>query len=741
MRNLERDFSAENLSSSFGSLNLTDDLAEFMKLSILMKCHHIHKDVHNVTIGPNSTNRATQAPEKRRLFINTKSPIEAQPKSKDPKPSAVLSSSLPRSTRNEANIIHMKTVAKLEARRQEELNDSIEKRRQKFIEFEQKQQMEKKLKWHKKQESMIQTMQKQEMHIKKVLEEHEKEIQARNKKIEEHYKQLAEKKIKEERELSESKKQVTEIVEGISKCQSEFTFIYSQIADDITNTDVNQRSRFANYVSTLDHLNQQLTIIVEKCKTSVDTLQQKDLAKCNELIDLAKRIQKQVEGAMPKTDEIKETEPPFPLQPPQVPVFNIPLPTEAPPPYQPAQPPLEPPPAPIKSSAFAPSTIQHTSPFIQNNPQTLFGAPPQTMFGGAPSQKMFGLTPQTIFGGKPQATFPEPPQPTVESAPQEQGSIAPPKLEKYVSKASLEKYVQLQNLLKEKEEVSKQILEDPSLKSFKNNCKKAVNTPVNTLTDATPHHLLDKYVKLNNVLSGKVVEICGERINVAQHPHGIDFCMDLLARKFVLQGDLIVSSNTAVSAFNYASVIITLWNDFPAFGDLLLGHFYRECPYLVPFYPPNVAGQTEEEFAKTQGYRTTNGELEGQDTFLKRMVGFMRLYAATLVAAPKQSHKGVSRQSMAIAWKWLASIMNLQPRVDVTAAMIHTFLETVGYKMQTVFGKQFDKLIAFLSSEYMVKIKSIDTEGPVRRLELLLQDFSKDGSFPEPEGMLPSNFW
>lgn len=63
------------------------------------------------------------------------------------------------------------------------------------------------------------------------------------------------------------------------------------------------------------------------------------------------------------------------------------------------------------------------------------------------------------------------------------------------------------------------------------------------------------------------------------------------------QGDLMVSSNPK-AAFPFAAVIVGLWNEFPDFGKLILAHFHKECVYLVPLYPVQEEGQTNEDYYK-----------------------------------------------------------------------------------------------------------------------------------------------
>lgn len=195
-------------------------------------------------------------------------------------------------------------------------------------------------------------------------------------------------------------------------------------------------------------------------------------------------------------------------------------------------------------------------------------------------------------------------------------------LDKYITVTDLEKYENVLAFAKKFRETFAQLELDSSLKTFRFDCKKAVNVPVNSLSDVNAQHILDKYKKLYSLLVGQPVQTANtQHINAASHPQGVAFCMDLLAKKFVLQGDTMVSSNPE-SAFPYASVVLSLWNDFPDFGQLVLAYFYQFCPYLVPYHPPKRAGQTEEEYYKQLGYQySADGVVERQDKFLKRMTG------------------------------------------------------------------------------------------------------------------------
>ncbi|EFA06063.1 mRNA export factor Gle1 [Tribolium castaneum] len=308
-----------------------------------------------------------------------------------------------------------------------------------------------------------------------------------------------------------------------------------------------------------------------------------------------------------------------------------------------------------------------------------------------------------------------------------------------VSVTNLKKYAEIKQFLSNHSQLYKDLLAEEQLKQFRFDCKKAINIPVNALSAVNSDHLRDKYVKLNNLLSGKTVIVADRQVNALKHPQGIPFCMDLLARKFVLQGDLMISSNPE-AAFCYATIIVSLWNDFPDFGKLLLGYFYTECPYLVPFYIPKTEEQTTEEYYQVLGYHYIDGQIEKQDKFLKRMTGILRLYFAIFIAKPK---RGQTKNPYDItnAWIFLASILKLKPQLDITATVLHVFLETVGFEMELVYGMAFKKLVVIIMEKFMPTLKKIDSGGPVTRLEVLLQDYKSKGHFETPNGILPNNFW
>ena len=131
--------------------------------------------------------------------------------------------------------------------------------------------------------------------------------------------------------------------------------------------------------------------------------------------------------------------------------------------------------------------------------------------------------------------------------------------------------------------------------------------------------------------------------------------------------------------------------------------------------------------------------MEKQDKFLRRMSGIMRMYAAILVT-PDSPH-GLDQ-----GWKWLVSVVSLDPRPLITATLLCDFLEVAGSSLLKAYGKQFLKLLMVFATEYIAKIKEVSKsvgglgEGLTAKLEEILQRILLTGHIAQPSGMLNLRF-
>lgn len=275
----------------------------------------------------------------------------------------------------------------------------------------------------------------------------------------------------------------------------------------------------------------------------------------------------------------------------------------------------------------------------------------------------------------------------------------------FVDKESLENHQKLKQFLEEYEASLQPLVNDESAKKFRFSCQRAINIPVNAISPISREHMQDKYIRLSKLLKGQPVLVSNTTVSASSHPLGIKFCTNLLAKKFVNQGEHTVSSKPE-AAFAIAGIIVSLWLEFPDFGKLLLAHFQMECPYLIPMYIPQLEGQSNEDYYRVLGYQYIDGKVESQDKFLKRMSGIMHLYAAILITQP-QIRNVPHPLGLREGWRWLAATLNLEPRVDITATLILDLLEVAGNELWKCYRCQFIKLLHFICSDFFKRIEKV----------------------------------
>lgn len=313
-------------------------------------------------------------------------------------------------------------------------------------------------------------------------------------------------------------------------------------------------------------------------------------------------------------------------------------------------------------------------------------------------------------------------------------------LYEYVDKESLQIYVNSQKFLDNYAKNYEEFSQSPNTKKFRFECKKAINIPVNAISGINEQHLRDKYESLHNLLIGK------SSPNVNQYAQGAAFCKNILAKQIVNQGETLVSSKPKM-AFPIAAVVVALWNDHPDFGDLLLAHFHNICPFTVPVFMPKMVGQSSENYYKLMGYKyAEDGTVEKHDKYLKRMSGVMRLYASITITTQRRGIVKSNPHGLQSAWRWLAAILNAEPRTEVAdlcATLLLDMLEVAGSALWSAYPKQFRKLLILLLEEYYPRMQKVGCigGGPLVRLEEFLRNTLSKGSIPPPEGQLPSNFW
>ncbi|KAM9465031.1 mRNA export factor GLE1 isoform 1-T1 [Salvelinus alpinus] len=285
---------------------------------------------------------------------------------------------------------------------------------------------------------------------------------------------------------------------------------------------------------------------------------------------------------------------------------------------------------------------------------------------------------------------------------------------------------------------------DIQTKKLRMELQKAATIPVSQISSISGSKLREIFDKIDKLLSGRSVVSGGKSVSTSQHPNGLDFVSYKLAEKFVKQGEEEVASHHE-AAFPIAVVASGVWELHPKVGDLILAHLHKKCPYAVPHYPPMKDGTSVEEYQKILGYRVEDGGVEAQDSFLKRMSGMIRLYAAIIqLRWPNGSKQGPAPHGLNNGWRWLAQMLNMEPLADVTATLLFDFLEVCGNALMTQYQVQFWKLILLIQEEYLPRIEAVTSQGQagsVTRLKQFLESSLSSRQIPPPKGQLSSHFW
>ena len=289
--------------------------------------------------------------------------------------------------------------------------------------------------------------------------------------------------------------------------------------------------------------------------------------------------------------------------------------------------------------------------------------------------------------------------------------------------------------------------EDPAMKQFRFDCKKAINTPVNAITARSSADVRDKYEKLRLLLSGGEVEVVGDRRLCAAtgHPQGLAYVRYLAAKQFVHQGGEVLSSKME-SAFGMAVVVVALWAEFPDFGSAFLANLYEACPYLVPLNISKGEGMSDHEYRELLGFKAKDEGLESREEYLRRIGGLAALYAAVCITTVTEEQLGAGKphpHGLGHIWRWLSSVLNLAPVTDVTATLVYQILKITGHDLLATYGVQETKVLVTLFQRQLPLIKEVTLEsgqGAVSRLEEFLQKTIETGKIAKPPKALNAGF-
>ncbi|XP_049849942.1 uncharacterized protein LOC126320485 [Schistocerca gregaria] len=203
-----------------------------------------------------------------------------------------------------------------------------------------------------------------------------------------------------------------------------------------------------------------------------------------------------------------------------------------------------------------------------------------------------------------------------------------------------------------------------------------------------PKQIVDKACELLNLIN--------QHQTNAEHDGELYYLLECISFRLLAQSKNIEHS---YAFFAYAEVVNFVASKFPLLLDFIIHSFHQHCPYTIPVYPQRRLGQSDSQFM-LQELKYTKKELSHPAKYFQRMKRYMYMYAAILNVQSSGHMQGLQA-----AWAWVSRILNVEPE-DITAHLLDAFFEQCGYSMLHRFGRQAAKLIDFLKSVYMKKLKS-----------------------------------
>uniref|UniRef100_A0A0G4HHT1 mRNA export factor GLE1 n=1 Tax=Chromera velia CCMP2878 TaxID=1169474 RepID=A0A0G4HHT1_9ALVE len=136
---------------------------------------------------------------------------------------------------------------------------------------------------------------------------------------------------------------------------------------------------------------------------------------------------------------------------------------------------------------------------------------------------------------------------------------------------------------------------------------------------------------------------------------------------------------------------------------LLLGQWFKLCPYCVPDYAAQREGESDEAWNKRRNWNPG----ESEESFMLKQSAYIRVYFAYLVQL----------QAYDRIWAWFARVLNKprQAQTRILPALLFAALEVSGFFLWGMFKEHFGKILVIINTH----IKNICEEKERTRAEVI----------------------
>ncbi|CAG8767163.1 14910_t:CDS:2 [Gigaspora margarita] len=265
---------------------------------------------------------------------------------------------------------------------------------------------------------------------------------------------------------------------------------------------------------------------------------------------------------------------------------------------------------------------------------------------------------------------------------------------------------------------------NPQLKSSTTEARKNITLGLNILTNGR----------------AEIIKIASQfDAMLKSHKNNSDvyyFLINYIAKAVVKHAEVDVVSKES-AAFPFAHLCVLISTQHTDFMEFLMTRLVKKCPYVLPRYYARQTNQSLEEYKKQLSYKPN----EDEDAYVNRMCAIVALYCAIMQTIPLYSNLK-NPYGIDNAWTYLARLMNLRPQ-KITPSLLYICLKITASSLHRAYNHHALKLFSVVYKSYIQnppsEVKSLLTSSPaaMSRLRTLLEDASKKGQFPAPEGQTP----
>jgi hypothetical protein len=170
--------------------------------------------------------------------------------------------------------------------------------------------------------------------------------------------------------------------------------------------------------------------------------------------------------------------------------------------------------------------------------------------------------------------------------------------------------------------------------------------------------------------------------------------------------------NKVSNVFPYAALTAFVCHHFEDCWVVLTAALQSRCSYLIPFFEPRRAGESERAFKERIG-------CGNESNYIREQNGYVTFYCAVCCAqvAPTGDWRAVMPR-MPELWRLLSAILNRKPGF-MAPDIVTAVLEVAGAELLLMYGKQAQKVLQLAHTVYLPLCKTSSVDGIVEQSLLL----------------------